>query len=146
MSWGKIMIKSEFDQNRGQGLPEYALLISLISALLIVIVALFGNSLSNAYYDVIWSIEPTEIADPGGTNPVVDWQVQRIGFRGSKLHYRVKVSEPSTIIITDSQTGQSNTISCNRMCNGHFPDVGSDAGVVTIIGNGETTTIPYPPL
>jgi Flp pilus assembly pilin Flp len=142
--WSKIMKNRILYRQRGQGLPEYALLIALISLLLVVVVVLFGQSLSDAYTDVIWMIEPVEIEDPNNPNPLDRWQVARITAGGNQIGYRIRVNQPTNLTITDSQTGQTHHVECSRICSGSFPGAGPDAGTVTIIGNGVSTTVPYP--
>ena len=126
-------------EKRGQGLVEYALILVLVAIAVILVLAVIGPQVGNVFGQVITVL--------GGNldDPLVSLSVARTGNEGNDVTATVTVSSGVTVTLTDSQSGQSLSLSCSGTCQGTFSAVGHAAGTVTATANGYSLSAGYPP-
>ena len=63
------MLRKFFHRVKGQGLAEYALIISIVAFIIIVVLALLGPAIGNVYSTLIYTFQPpaAEVPEPGET-------------------------------------------------------------------------------
>jgi len=73
------MIRAIFHSEKGQGLAEYALILTLVSVVVIVILAILGPAVGNVFSNIVASLEQTS----SGSDVVV---ITRADYASSELH------------------------------------------------------------
>lgn len=122
---------------KGQGLVEYALLLTLVAVVVMAILAILGPQVGDVFSQIVGVFTP---------GPLTGATAVRTGNgNGNDVIVTVTVSESTTVTMTDSQSGQSITVSCNGSCQATLMGVGHDAGTVTVTADGDSMSTGYPP-
>jgi len=123
-------MKSHNSQEQGQGLVEYALLMTLVAMVVMGILTILGPQVGGVFSRVI-------VALSFGDGPITGVMAERTGHgEGNDVVVQVTVSENATVTIKDSQSGQSHTMSCSDSCHFTFIGVGHSSGTVTATADG----------
>lgn len=129
-------MKSHNSQEQGQGLVEYALLLTLVAMVVMGILTVLGPQVGDAYSRVIAALSS------GG--PITGVTAVRTGHdEGNDVVVTVSVSENTTVTVTDSQSGQSSSMSCSSSCQHTFTGVGHHAGTVTATAGSGSMSAEY---
>ncbi len=141
------MNKKTNEQNAGQGLVEYALILVLVSVVVIGILTVLGPQVGNVFSLVTSGLNGSTanaVIVPPSTLPTVT-NVSREGrFSGNIVVIKVWVSEDTTITVTDDQGGSPITDICNGNCQLILTVGGSDAGTLTVTAPGNSMSVSYP--
>lgn len=129
---------SRFPNSRGQGLSEYALLLSLIAVVVVSVLILIGPRLGNVYSQVNYALGYRR------PSPLASLSATRTGHEGNDVTATVAVSGGANLTLTDSQSGQSQSISCSNTCQVTFLAVGHLAGTVTATAEEHSLSDDYP--
>lgn len=130
-------MKSHNSQEQGQGLVEYALLLTLVAMVVMGILTVLGPQVGDAYSRVIAALS-------SGNGPITGVTAARTGHgEGNDVNVTVTVSENTTVTVTDSQSGQSFSMSCSGSCQHTFTGVGHHAGTVTATAGGGSMSAGY---
>ncbi|MFZ1396435.1 MAG: hypothetical protein WAS33_06050 [Candidatus Promineifilaceae bacterium] len=138
-------------QNRkdGQGLVEYALILVLVAVIVIAILTLLGPQVGNVFSRVVHGLDGASATGGGGGGggPTPTGNVTSVNALrgGTDVVVQVQVSAAVTVTAVDSQSGQTVSTNCNLACNISLPNVGPNAGTVTVTasgGNSMTDTYP----
>lgn len=123
-------------QESGQGLVEYALLLTLVAIAVIVILSFMGPQVAEIFTNV------GEALDGG---PISQVTSERRGSKNNKVRVYVTVTEKTKV--TFELNGQTKTKTCkvNKPCHHTFKNVSSGTGQVKITANGDDALIIYPP-
>ena len=120
-------MKSHNSQEQGQGLVEYALLLTLVAIVVMGILAILGPQVGDVFSRVT-----AALSSPSEDNPLTDVRAGRTGHGfGNDVVVTVTVSQNTTVTVTDSQSGQSFSMSCSSSCQHTFTGVGHHSGTVT---------------
>ena len=132
----------------GQGLVEYALLLMLVAVVVIIVLLLLGPVIGNIFSNITTSLQSPDGGAGGGSgdNVIVGATASRTGGgQGNSIKVDIVVSAMTTVTITDSQSGTSQSVTCNGSCSVTIGSVGDNAGVITVIDSaGGTVTTSYP--
>ena len=130
------MVFFKSNNERGQGLVEYALILVLVAIVVIAILRILGPAVGEVF---------SEVAGVLGHTPITSVSAARTGNdHGNEVDVNVTVSANTSVTITDSQSGQSVTTACNGSCTVTLSGVGDDAGKVTVSGDtGGTRSASY---
>jgi pilus assembly protein Flp/PilA len=130
------MVFFKSNDERGQGLVEYALILVLVAIVVIAILRILGPAVGEVF---------SEVAGALGHTPITSVSAARTGNdHGNDVDVNVTVSSNTSVTITDSQSGQSVTIPCNGSCTATLSGVGDDAGKVTVSADtGGTRSASY---
>lgn len=129
---------SKHSSEKGQGLVEYALLLTLVAVVVIGILSVLGTSINNVYLKVITGLQPNGVitsvtAARGG------------GGNANNVTATIAVSENTNVTVKDSQSGKTQTTACNGSCSVTLTEIGDQAGVVTVTADaGGTLSAGYP--
>ncbi len=130
-------MKSHNSQEQGQGLVEYALLLTLVAMVVMGILTVLGPQVGDAYSRVIAALS-------SGDSPITGVTAARTGHgEGNDVNVTVTVSENTTVTVTDSQSGQSFSMSCSGSCQHTFTGVGHHAGTVTATAGSGSMSAGY---
>jgi pilus assembly protein Flp/PilA len=119
----------------GQGLVEYALILILVAMVAIGILSVLGPQIGAAFSTIINNLE-------GGVIQSVT-AVRTGSETGNDVVVTITVIDNVTVSLTDSQSGQTTTLSCNGTCQHTFVAVGFDAGKVTATADGQSRSGGY---
>ena len=124
----------------GQGLAEYAMILSLLAVVVIAVLAILGPAVGNIFSNVVDTLEnraAPEPGDPPEENLIMGVSAQRLGFEhANDVLVTVNVSASTSLTISDSQSGQSVTTACGGSCQMVLASVGQNAGTVTVTASG----------
>ncbi len=118
-------LSSKHSSEKGQGLVEYALLLTLVAVVVIGILSLLGTSINNVYLKVVTGLQSSgvitsvSVARGGGGN-------------ANNVTATIAVSENTNVTVTDSQSGQTQTTACNGSCSVTLTEIGNQAGMITV--------------
>lgn len=131
-------LSSKHSSEEGQGLVEYALLLTLVAVVVIGILSVLGTSINNVYLKVMTGLQPngviTSVAAARGG-----------GGNANNVTATIAVSENTNVTVKDSQSGQTQTKACNGSCSVTLTEVGNQAGVITVTADaGGTLSAGYP--
>lgn len=129
---------SQFADEQGQGLSEYALLLSLVAIVVISILALLGPQVGNVYERVNYALGYRP------PSPLVNLSASRTGMEGNDVTAVLAVTGTLNITFTDSQSGQSQAVNCSGGCQVTFLAVGHLAGTVTASSTDHARSAGYP--
>lgn len=120
-------MKSHDLQEQGQGLVEYALLLTLVAIVVMGILTVLGPQVGDVFSRIT-----VALSLPSEDNPLTGVTAMRTGHgEGNDVVVSVTVSNNTTVTVTDSQSGHSSSMSCSSSCQHTFTGVGHDAGTVT---------------
>jgi Flp pilus assembly pilin Flp len=122
-------------KQKGQGLVEYALIIALVALAAVAFLALFGPQVMSLYDGALTRLFPGPIA---GANAA-----RSGGGTGNDISVTVTISGTLPVTVTDSQSGQTQTISCASSCLFTFSGVGNLGGQLKITTTGGTYFASY---
>jgi pilus assembly protein Flp/PilA len=128
-----------FSNERGQGLAEYALIVSLVAIVVVSVLVLIGPQINNVYGQVNYALGYR------APSPLVSLAAERTGNEGNDATATLVVSSGLSITLTDSQSGQSQTLNCSGTCQHTFLAVGHLAGTVTATVDEFSLSAGYPP-
>ena len=118
-----MITKFKEQDERGQGLVEYGLILVLISISAVAMMALLGDQVGSAFQSVTNAI---------GSGPITAVTAERTGNgNGNDVVITVEVSEPVTVTATDSQSGKTASTSCANSCTLTITGVGNASGTIT---------------
>lgn len=133
------MIKTAFQQEKAQGLVEYALILALVAIVVIGILLLVGPTVGNVFSDVVAHLQV-------GRGVITSVSAERTGGGSNDVEVTIEVSTSTSVTVSDSQNADPVTASCNGSCTVTLVSVGFDAGTVTVrAAAGGTATANYPP-
>ena len=135
----KEHIRKAHRDRRGQGLTEYALILTLVAVVIVTILALLGPQIGNVYAQVNY---PLGYRPP---SPLVAMTAVRFGMEGNDVEAILEVSVDLNVTFTDSQSGQSQSLSCSGTCQVIFLAVGHSEGTVTATSAEHSLSAGYPP-
>jgi pilus assembly protein Flp/PilA len=99
----------KYSQN-GQGLTEYAMILSLMAVAVIAVLAVMGPAVGNIFSNVVNTLDQraeTEPQEPPEENLTVGASALRLGFEHSNdVLVTVNVSATTSVTITDSQAAK----------------------------------------
>lgn len=134
---------------KGQGLVEYALILVLVAVIVIAILTLLGPQVGNVFSRVVNGLGGASATNGGsgggGTTPVANITSVTAFRGGGTVVVQVQVSAEVMVTAVDSQSGQSVSANCNLACNISLPNVGPNAGSVTVsAAGGNSMAVTYP--
>jgi pilus assembly protein Flp/PilA len=119
----------------GQGLVEYALLLTLVAVAVIAILTFIGPQVAAAFTNV------GEVLDGG---PITQVTTERRGNKNDKVRIYVTVTEKTRV--TFELNGQTKTKkNCNETCFVTFTNVAQGTGQVSITTIDDDALVIYPP-
>lgn len=122
-------------QETGQGLVEYALLLTLVAIAVIVILSFIGPQVAEALTNV------GEVLDGG---PITHVTTERRGNKNNKVRVYVTVTEKTRV--TFEMNGQTKTKkNCRETCFVTFNNVPKGTGQVTITTTDDDALAVYSP-
>ncbi len=136
-----MSLKSKIPQvsnERGQGLAEYALIVSFVAIVIVSVLVLIGPQINNVYGQVNYALGYR------APSPLVSLAATRTGMEGNDVTATLVVSSSVSVTMTDSQSGQSQTLNCSGTCQHTFLAVGHEAGTVTASAEEFTLSAGYP--
>lgn len=118
-----MITKFKEQDEQGQGLVEYGLILILVSISAVVLMGLLGDQLGDVFQSVTGAIS---------SGPITSVTAERTGNgNGNDVVITVTVSEPATVTATDSQSGKTTTASCSNTCTLTIAGVGPSSGTIT---------------
>ncbi|RMG92645.1 MAG: Flp family type IVb pilin [Chloroflexi bacterium] len=144
-------------REEGQGLVEYALLLTLIALVVIGILLTLGPNVANVFSRVTSAMgNTTQQAggagnggqEGGGENlPIILAAHAWRASPSNNVIVDITVSAPTSVTITDSQSGQEITVQCtDTNCPlATLTGVGNAGGILTLVAPGNTTQVIYGP-
>lgn len=125
---------------QGQGLAEYALILSLVAIVVVSILGLMGPQINNVYEQVF------DVLIYRPLNPLVVMNANRTGNgSGNDVIASLAVYGELNVTITDSQSGQSKSVLCSGFCEVTLVAVGHLAGTVTATSEEHSLSDDYYP-
>lgn len=132
-------MKSNYSQEKGQGLVEYALILGLVAIIVMGILAMLGPQVGDVFSRITVALSVSS-----GNSRITGVTAARTGNgHGNDLVVTVTVSENTTVSVTDSQSGQSFSMSCSGSCQHTMTGVGHSAGTVTATASGSSMSAGY---
>lgn len=122
-------------KQKGQGLVEYALIISLVALAVVAMLALFGPQVMSLYDGALTRLFPGPIAGASS--------VRSGGGTGNDIVVNVTISGTFPVTVIDSQSGQTQTASCSGSCQFTLAGVGNLGGQIKITTTGGTYFASY---
>jgi pilus assembly protein Flp/PilA len=101
LAWIKACLTSGEPRQRGQGVVEYALILSLVSLVVIVVLSVLGPSLASLFDQISCALSGDGICDQVDGCVVEDIEVVRISCTGRTLMVEVQTSCPGALIAFD---------------------------------------------
>lgn len=152
----KTIIRSK--SQKGQALPEYAMLLVFISLVVVVGSALFGQSIGAAYSKVTDGLTgKVSVPVTGDTQPTAEptqaphpvlsvaTAARKGNDHGNSLDVTLRTTGEMKISLADSQSHRTETLRCNGECHFTFPSVGKNSGtLIATTEFGDMVKIPYP--
>jgi pilus assembly protein Flp/PilA len=159
---------------RGQALVEYALILTMVALVVILVLTAFGPAIGNVFRGVTNNMAyqapgagsttvPGSTAAPGNTavpqtavpkatptsiaGGIVKVSAERTGdSNGNSVKVIVVVSAKTILSFVDSQGAKSVTdVACSETCEVVIPSVGKDAGYIAVVSADKgVATVPYP--
>lgn len=130
-------------KEKGQGLVEYALILVLVAIVVIAVLLTLGPQIGQVFSKVVTVLENTGAISSGVVTGVTANRTG--GGSGNDVVVNVTVSTNSSVTITDLQSSQSSTISCNGSCSTTITGVGHLAGTITVTAaEGGSGSAGYP--
>lgn len=124
----------------GQGLIEYSMIMSLLAVVVIAVLAILGPAVGNIFSNMVTTLDPKTGLNPGEPRQeiqILGVSAQRLGAdHANDVLVTVNVSGPTSVTVTDSQSGQSLTTRCSASCQGVLVSVGHQASTVTVSAAG----------
>ena len=125
---------------KGQGLVEYALILTLVAVVVIGVLITLGPIVGEVFSKVNRVL--------GGTSSGAITSVSAArtgGGNGNDVVVTLTVSKSSSVTAFDSQSGQSKTTACRGSCTVTLTGVGASSGTVTVTAvEGGTASTGYP--
>jgi pilus assembly protein Flp/PilA len=130
------------NDERGQGLVEYALILVLVAVVVIAVLLNLGPVVGDVFSKVNQALS---MSGSSSTNVITGVTATRTGGgHGNDVVVSITVSMDSSVTISDSQSGQTQTATCNSSCSVTLTGVGAAAGTVTVTAaEGGTQTSGY---
>ena len=130
------MVKTVFQQEKAQGLVEYALILVLVAIVVIGILLILGPQVGAIFSRV-------NAALGGGT--LISASTERHGHgHGNDVDINVTVLRATTVTVTDSQSGQTADLSCTSTCMHTFTGIPNAGHVTVTTPEGDFMTVGYP--
>ena len=130
-------MKSQYAQEKGQGLVEYSLILVLVAIVVMAVLTILGPQVGSVFSRVT-------IALSFGSGPITSVTAERTGHgAGNDVTIEVTVSEDVSVTIKDSQSGQTHTMLCSGSCHFTFTGVGTNSGTITASGGGGSMSADY---
>lgn len=127
-----------FPNRQGQGLSEYALVLSLVAIVVIAVLALLGPQVGNVFGRVNYALGYR------APSPLISLTASRTGMEGNDVTTTLNVSVAANVTLTDSQSGQSQSVSCSNSCLVTFLAAGHLAGTITSTTGEHSLSAGYP--
>ena len=121
------------EQESGQGLVEYALVLTLVAIVVIGILTFLGPIVGNVYANI------GEVLDGG---PIT--QVAAARVHGQSGHVKVTVTVSQESEVTFELDGQTRTRTCNGQCEHTFTRASEGSGQVHITAGDDEAIVLYP--
>lgn len=132
------MLKIIFQQEKAQGLVEYALILVLVAIVVIGILLLLGPTVGNVFSDIVAYVQE-------GRGVITSVSAERTGVSGNSVKATITVSTSTSVTVSDSQGADPVTTSCDGSCVVTLGGVGDNAGTVTVrAAAGGRATASYP--
>jgi pilus assembly protein Flp/PilA len=134
------VVKIVFQQEKAQGLVEYALILVLVAIVVIGILLLLGPVVGNVFSNVTQTL-----LNPGGsTGPLVSVSAERTGFGdGNDVDVTVVVSRNTTVTLSSTGGTPPSPFACSGTCTKTVLAVGDAAGTVTATAEGQSLSDTY---
>ena len=122
------------EQESGQGLVEYALVLTLVAIVVIGILTFLGPTVGNVYANI------GEVLDGG---PITQVAAERV--HGHSGHVKVTITVSQETQVTFELDGQTRTRNCNGECEHTFTHAPEGTGQVHITAGDDEAIVLYPP-
>ena len=135
-------MKRKTQQEGGQGLVEYALILVLVAVVVIAVLTLLGPQVGNVFSRVVNGlgvVDSSGGSGGGGGNPSPTANLITVtAFRsGGDVVVQVQVTGTVNITAVDSQSGKTASMSCpGSGCSVNLPSVGPNPGSITVTADG----------
>jgi len=130
-------------KEKGQGLVEYALILTLVAIVVISVLLTLGPQIGQVFSKVVTALESTGAISSGVVTGVSASRTG--GGNGNDVVVNISVSTNSSVTATDSQSGGSATTTCNGSCSVTINGVGHAAGTITVTAvEGGSGSAGYP--
>ena len=128
----------QYSDERGQGLVEYALILVLVAIVVIGVLLLLGPAVGKVYCQVVNTLQP------GNCGVITSVTANRVG-NSDNIRVIINVSKPTSVTVTDAQSGASESLDCSVTCTAPNITAGGNAGTVTVTAvEGGVITASYP--
>ncbi len=131
-------------KNRGQGLVEYALLLTLVAVIVIGILTLMGPQIGNVFSQVTASLggvsQGNQQANQNNNAQILNATALSDGH--GTVTVTITLSENANITVTDQDSGTSVSGYCNTPCQVSLNGL-PDSGNLIITAPGNSVTIHY---
>lgn len=124
---------------RGQGLVEYALILTLVAVVVIAVLLTLGPAVGMVFSRINTALG---LANSGVITGV---SAERTGHgSGNDITVTVTVSKTSSVTVSDSQNASPKTTTCSGSCTVTLNGAGPASGTVTVTASaGGTATTTY---
>ncbi len=122
------------EQESGQGLVEYALVLTLVAVVVIGILTFLGPIVGNVYANI------GEVLDGG---PITQVAAERTS--GQSGHVKVTITVSQETQVTFELGDQTRTKTCNGQCEHIFNRAPDGSGQVHITAGDDEAIVLYPP-
>lgn len=145
------MRRSRFDQQRGQGLTEYGLILVLVAIVVVAILTILGPQVGGIFSEIVTSLDgaTTNVNNGGGgAPPPAGAMITSASLQtrvGDVVTLNVVVDTDTTITLTDNQGGPASTHSCTAgvTCTPSITVGGSGSGTITVSAPGNSQGVFY---